>query len=390
MAGAAEVLAGVPHGARRVATPRSCRTCAARSWPWLPGSTSSPSRSRRRRPTTSATCACRPPSPNVWSARSCRSPTRGHRCRRGRQLRVRLALRGRRRAGRARRPGRPAPRPRVRALHAGRHDRHGHARAAIARGRRRGRKRRRPAPPRDPRHGAGRTPTPASSWASPGSTPRSAGSADRRSPTAPAATSPPRSSWRCSTTSACTTRHRRRGAHPGRGPRRAAWSAGPCRAASPTPVRALDGGCCCRSAPLCGAGDGRGSLATCRGARRAAASTTRTRSLRTARASSAAPRSASRRSRSTARSPVALLAPGHRARRLPRLAPDPGHPVAGAALRRPALRCRRTGCGAVWLARLTGGQEVGGSNPLSPTRKPRSAGISPASDTCDRSLANPC
>ncbi len=27
-----------------------------------------------------------------------------------------------------------------------------------------------------------------------------------------------------------------------------------------------------------------------------------------------------------------------------------------------------TGCGAAWLARLTGGQEVPGSNPGSPTR----------------------
>ena len=30
---------------------------------------------------------------------------------------------------------------------------------------------------------------------------------------------------------------------------------------------------------------------------------------------------------------------------------------------------RVTGCGAAWLARLTGGQEVAGSNPASPTRK---------------------
>ncbi len=28
-----------------------------------------------------------------------------------------------------------------------------------------------------------------------------------------------------------------------------------------------------------------------------------------------------------------------------------------------------SGCGAAWLARLTGGQEAGGSNPLSPTKK---------------------
>ncbi len=28
-----------------------------------------------------------------------------------------------------------------------------------------------------------------------------------------------------------------------------------------------------------------------------------------------------------------------------------------------------TGCSAAWLARLTGGQEVGGSNPLSPTSR---------------------
>ncbi len=33
---------------------------------------------------------------------------------------------------------------------------------------------------------------------------------------------------------------------------------------------------------------------------------------------------------------------------------------------------RHTGCGAAWLARLTGGQEVPGSNPGSPTRKSRS------------------
>ncbi|MEZ5203933.1 MAG: hypothetical protein R2701_06025 [Acidimicrobiales bacterium] len=42
-----------------------------------------------------------------------------------------------------------------------------------------------------------------SSVASPGSTPRSAASGARPSPTALAATSPPRASWRCSTTSAC-------------------------------------------------------------------------------------------------------------------------------------------------------------------------------------------
>ena len=95
--------------------------------------------------------------------------------------------------------------------------------------------------------------------------------------------------------------------------------------------------------------------------------------------------------------PLALQAPGGHHRRLPRLAPPP-------ALRRPAAARvhlptgssgRRTsvvsgpseptsgvhgtaleptavpGCGAVWLARLTGGQEVGGSNPLSPTTKPQ-------------------
>jgi hypothetical protein len=35
----------------------------------------------------------------------------------------------------------------------------------------------------------------------------------------------------------------------------------------------------------------------------------------------------------------------------------------------PDLRKQCTGCGAVWLARLTGGQEVPGSNPGSPTKQ---------------------
>ncbi len=39
----------------------------------------------------------------------------------------------------------------------------------------------------------------------------------------------------------------------------------------------------------------------------------------------------------------------------------------GGAARAPTRVASPTGCGAVWLARLTGGQEVGGSNPLSPT-----------------------
>ena len=30
--------------------------------------------------------------------------------------------------------------------------------------------------------------------------------------------------------------------------------------------------------------------------------------------------------------------------------------------------CNSTGRGAAWVARLTGGQEVGGSNPLAPTK----------------------
>ena len=38
-----------------------------------------------------------------------------------------------------------------------------------------------------------------------------------------------------------------------------------------------------------------------------------------------------------------------------------------------------TGCGAVWLARLTGGQEVGGSNPLSPTASSRPNDLQPVS-----------
>src|SRR5687768_1073965 len=43
------------------------------------------------------------------------------------------------------------------------------------------------------------------------------------------------------------------------------------------------------------------------------------------------------------------------------LAPTPFGPILGA-----------TGCGAVWLARLTGGQEVAGSNPVSPmANRPR-------------------
>src|SRR6266567_9378039 len=41
-------------------------------------------------------------------------------------------------------------------------------------------------------------------------------------------------------------------------------------------------------------------------------------------------------------------------------------PLQGAASSTIALN---TGCGAAWLARLTGGQEVAGSNPASPTRK---------------------
>lgn len=46
------------------------------------------------------------------------------------------------------------------------------------------------------------------------------------------------------------------------------------------------------------------------------------------------------------------------------------HPQRGPEDHRGPTTCRGvTGCGAVWLARLTGGQEVGGSNPLSPTTK---------------------
>src|SRR5205807_7580248 len=47
----------------------------------------------------------------------------------------------------------------------------------------------------------------------------------------------------------------------------------------------------------------------------------------------------------------------------PRQRPVPVQPV---GVKYDALT---TGCGAAWLVRLTGGQEVAGSNPASPTRK---------------------
>jgi hypothetical protein len=46
--------------------------------------------------------------------------------------------------------------------------------------------------------------------------------------------------------------------------------------------------------------------------------------------------------------------------------------------RRPLLGSSAPGCGAVWLARLTGGQEVGGSNPLSPTKIAGQRGFAPS------------
>src|SRR5205807_8429852 len=54
----------------------------------------------------------------------------------------------------------------------------------------------------------------------------------------------------------------------------------------------------------------------------------------------------------------------------PRQRPVPVQPV---GVKYDALT---TGCGAAWLARLTGGQEVAGSNPASPTRKSRSEALS--------------
>jgi hypothetical protein len=43
----------------------------------------------------------------------------------------------------------------------------------------------------------------------------------------------------------------------------------------------------------------------------------------------------------------------------------------GSGRRSSSFGCRSTGCGAAWLARLTGGQEVAGSNPASPTEPNR-------------------
>jgi hypothetical protein len=41
------------------------------------------------------------------------------------------------------------------------------------------------------------------------------------------------------------------------------------------------------------------------------------------------------------------------------------------------------GCGAAWLARLTGGQEVPGSNPGSPTRNMQLSGSIPGPLSCN-------
>ena len=81
-----------------------------------------------------------------------------------------------------------------------------------------------------------RTPPCSSGWR--GSTPRSAGSAGRRSRPAPPATSPPRSWWRSSTTSGCTpaSTSRRSSRRP---PWPVSWSAGPSRVGSRSPVPAL-------------------------------------------------------------------------------------------------------------------------------------------------------
>ena len=64
---------------------------------------------------------------------------------------------------------------------------------------------------------------------------------------------------------------------------------------------------------------------------------------------------------------VALQAAGGRRVHLPRLAPRPAR---GGDSRSGLTRYARplTGCGAAWLARLTGGQEVASSNLASPTR----------------------
>ena len=52
------------------------------------------------------------------------------------------------------------------------------------------------------------------------------------------------------------------------------------------------------------------------------------------------------------------------------------------ALEREAVR-RLTGCSAAWLARLTGGQEVDGSNPSSPIR------LGPWQDRAESSIGEP-
>ena len=61
---------------------------------------------------------------------------------------------------------------------------------------------------------------------------------------------------------------------------------------------------------------------------------------------------------------------GHGRRRLPADQGDPGRGVARGPS--PVGFHLHTGCGAAWLARLTGGQEVGSSNLPSPTSRPLS------------------
>ena len=91
-----------------------------------------------------------------------------------------------------------------------------------------------------------------------------------------------------------------------------------------------------------------------------------------------APRGRARRRRGRA-----ARGPARRARRGGSRWPPAGcatTPTSATASRRsrPVGSPRHTGCGAAWLARLTGGQEVAGSNPASPTTK-----AEPASQTAE-------
>ena len=136
----------------RCATRPWCRTSGARSWRSSTRWMSSPSPRPCRRPTASATSACRStsrprpsPGPLRWRAMCPVDAVL--------ELQLRVPVRrGDRRQGRSR-PGPAAAGQRLCGDHAGRHHRHGHAPPGRGGGRGR-RHRRRAPPPRDPRHRA--------------------------------------------------------------------------------------------------------------------------------------------------------------------------------------------------------------------------------------------